>query len=53
MLDLIDNHIGINAIGDYGSTPLMVAVQTRKQMVVASLLNAWNPKACCQPEVKI
>mmetsp|Transcript_26472 Transcript_26472/g.70825 ORF Transcript_26472/g.70825 Transcript_26472/m.70825 type:complete len:312 (-) Transcript_26472:155-1090(-) len=44
VLDLIDNHIGINAIDDYGSTPLMVAVQTRKQVVVASLMNAWNPK---------
>lgn len=44
VLDMIDNHTGVNAVDEYGATPLMVAVQLKMQVIVAVLLNAWKPK---------
>lgn len=44
VLDLIDEHKGINAMDEYGQTPLMLAVSKQYTVVVASLLNARMPK---------
>lgn len=44
VLDLIDEHVGINAMDEYGQTPLMLAVSKQYDAVVASLLNARMPK---------
>lgn len=44
VLDLIDNHIGINAMDEYGQTPLMIAVARQYLPVVAALLNTRRPK---------
>lgn len=44
LLDLIDEHVGINAMDEYGQTPLMMAVSRQYLPVVASLLNTRRPK---------
>ena len=44
VLDLIEQHIGINAMDEYGQTPLMIAVSRQYLPVVASLLNTRQPK---------
>lgn len=44
VLDLIDEHKGINSMDEYGQTPLMLAVSKQYTAVVASLLNARMPK---------
>lgn len=44
VLDLIEEHVGINALDEYGQTPLMMAVSKQYLPVVASLLNARRPK---------
>lgn len=44
VLDYIDEHVGINAMDEYGQTPLMIAVSKQYDAVVASLLNARRPK---------
>jgi hypothetical protein len=43
VLDLIDEHKGINAMDEYGQTPLMIAVSRQYLPVVASLLNTRRP----------
>eukprot|EP01037_Dinobryon_pediforme_P029525 gene29525-33199_t len=43
-LDLIDNHVGVNAVDEWGHTPLMVAVQINRMDVVAALLNTRLPR---------
>jgi len=43
VLDMIENHQGVNAIDEWGQTPLMMAVQLQKLEVVAALLNTRNP----------
>lgn len=45
VLDLIEKHVGVNAVDEWGQTPLMVAVQTNRVDVVAALLNTRLPKA--------
>lgn len=43
-LDLIENHVGVNAVDEWGHTPLMVAVQINRMDVVAALLNTRLPR---------
>jgi hypothetical protein len=44
-LDLVENHTGINAFDEGGSTPLMIAAQLGGTQLIASLLNARMPRA--------
>ena len=46
ILDMVDNHTGVNAVDRYGNSALMSAVSIggSMQMAVASLLNSWRPK---------
>ncbi|KAJ1431981.1 ankyrin repeat-containing domain protein [Ochromonadaceae sp. CCMP2298] len=44
-LDLIEAHMGVNAVDEWGHTPLMVAVQGERMEVVAALLNTRMPTA--------
>jgi ankyrin repeat protein len=44
VFDLIDSHVGVNAVDEWGQTPLMVAVQTNRMDIVAALLNTRLPK---------
>jgi len=44
VLDLIDEHKGINSKDEYGQTALMIAVSRQYASVVAALLNARRPK---------
>jgi hypothetical protein len=43
VLDLIDEHLGVNAVDEWGQTALMIAVSTNQIDVVASLLNTRRP----------
>lgn len=43
-MDLISEHIGINAFDEVGQTPLMIAAQNGSIQLIASLLNARMPK---------
>jgi hypothetical protein len=45
VLDMIDNHQGINAVDEWGHTPLMVALRKPRDMmpVIAYLLNTRRP----------
>lgn len=43
-LDLISEHVGINAMDEWGQTALMLAVMKNQQLVIAGLLNARMPK---------
>ncbi len=42
--EMIDNHIGVNAVDEWGQTPLMIAVQMKHLPIVAALLNTRLPK---------
>lgn len=44
VLDLIDEHKGINSMDEYGQTPLMIAVARQYPPVIAALLNTRRPK---------
>jgi hypothetical protein len=44
VLDLIDEHKGINSMDEYGQTPLMIAISNQVMPVVAALLNTRKPK---------
>jgi hypothetical protein len=47
IMEMVDNHVGVNAVDKYGNSALMAAVQSgsnKMQMVVASLINSWRPK---------
>ncbi len=44
VLDLIENHIGVNAVDEWGHSPLMIAVQINRMDVVAALLNTRLPR---------
>ena len=44
VLDLIDQHRGINSVDEYGQTILMHAVQKGSMEVVSGLLNTRMPK---------
>ena len=43
-LDLIDDHIGVNAVDEWGQTPLMYATHRGIMPLFAALLNARKPK---------
>jgi len=43
-IDFIDQHIGINAIDEWGQTPLMYATHRGILPLFAALLNARKPK---------
>lgn len=43
VLSLIDEHVGINAVDEFGSTLLMMASQAGDIQVVAALLNTRRP----------
>lgn len=44
VLDLIEDHYGVNSMDEYGQTPLMIAVSRQYATVIASLLNTRRPK---------
>jgi hypothetical protein len=44
VLDLVEEHKGVNAFDEWGQTALMMAVQLKKLEVVATLLNTRMPK---------
>lgn len=44
VLDMIEAHVGINAVDEYGQTPLMIAAQNDNLVVLAMLLNTRKPK---------
>jgi len=44
VMDMVDEHKGINALDEWGQTALMMAVQMQKLEVVAALLNTRMPK---------
>jgi hypothetical protein len=44
VLDLIDQHKGVNAVDEWGQTMLMLAVQADSLDIVARLLNTRLPK---------
>lgn len=44
VLDLIDSHVGINSMDEWGQTPLMIAVSQQLLPVVSALLNTRLPK---------
>lgn len=43
ILSLIDEHIGVNAVDQWGQTPLMLATINNNFPVIAALLNARRP----------
>ena len=43
VMDMIDDHIGINAIDEFGQTPLMIAIINKNILVISSLLNTRRP----------
>lgn len=44
VLELIDQHVGVNAYDEWGQTPLMISVQMQRLDVTAALLNTRMPK---------
>eukprot|EP01035_Chromulina_nebulosa_P036997 gene36997-49922_t len=44
VIELIDAHRGVNAVDEWGESPLMVAVRTESLTIISSLLNARMPK---------
>jgi ankyrin repeat protein len=44
VLDLIEEHIGVNAVDEWGQTPLMISAQMNRMEVIAALLNTRMPK---------
>lgn len=44
VVELIDDHVGVNAVDEWGQTPLMIAVQLKHLPVIAALLNTRLPK---------
>lgn len=43
VMEMIDNHKGVNAIDEWGLSPLMIATQSRYIPIISSLLNARRP----------
>lgn len=45
IMEMVDNHVGVNAVDMYGTSALMAAIEagSKMQMVVASLINSWRP----------
>ncbi len=44
VLDLIDLHLGVNAVDEWGQTVLMIAVANQNLEILSSLLNTRMPK---------
>jgi ankyrin repeat protein len=44
VVELIENHVGVNAVDEWGQSPLMIAVQLKHLPVIAALLNTRLPK---------
>ena len=44
VLDMIEEHKGVNAVDEWGQTPLMIAVQMQNLETVAALLNTRLPR---------
>eukprot|EP01038_Epipyxis_sp_PR26KG_P017752 gene17752-24747_t len=44
VLDLIDAHLGVNAVDEWGQTVLMIAVSNQQIDVISSLLNTRRPR---------
>jgi hypothetical protein len=44
VFDIIAEGDGINAVDEWGQTPLMIATQRDSLQIIASLLNARRPK---------
>lgn len=44
VFDLIEAHQGVNAVDEWGQTPLMIAIQMNKIDIISSLLNTRMPK---------
>lgn len=44
VLELIDQHVGVNSYDEWGQTPLMIAVQMQRVDIAAALLNTRMPK---------
>lgn len=43
VIDMIENHHGVNAVDEYGQTPLMIAASKQHLPLLASLLNTRRP----------
>ena len=43
-LSLIEAHIGINAVDQWGQNPLIIAVAKNSITIISTLLNAFDPK---------
>lgn len=43
VMDMIDEHIGVNAIDEYGQTPLMISIINKNMLIISSLLNTRRP----------
>jgi hypothetical protein len=43
-LDLLSDHIGVNAVDEWGQSPLIVSIINRHTPLIAALLNAHHPK---------
>jgi len=43
-LDYIDQHVGVNAVDEWGQTPLMIAIQLNQLDMIAALLNSRLPR---------
>ena len=43
VMDMIDQHIGINAIDEFGQTPLMISIVNKNMLIMSSLLNTRRP----------
>lgn len=41
--DLLENHVGVNAVDEFGQSPLMVAVINNYHHIVAELMNTRKP----------
>jgi hypothetical protein len=44
VLDLIDMHLGVNAVDEWGQTALMIAVANQNLEIISALLNTRMPK---------
>jgi ankyrin repeat protein len=43
IMDMIDSHVGVNAVNEWGETPLMMATTRQMFPVIAHLLNTRMP----------
>lgn len=44
VFDLLSDHIGVNAVDEWGQSPLIISVINRYTPLIATLLNAHHPK---------